>query len=61
MGLKALIRRFRDNENGATTTDWVVLTAAMTVLAGTGYLATERGVTDAAETTQSNISSRPVR
>lgn len=33
------IRRFREDENGAVTVDWVVLTAAVVLLAGAAITA----------------------
>lgn len=60
-GMKRFLARLRKEDDGAVTVDWVVLTAAMTVLAGAGYLATERGVTDATNTIQTRISEAPVK
>ena len=43
-----LFRHYR-KEAGAVTVDWVLLTAAVTALAGAGSLAIKSGVTDASE------------
>ena len=37
------IKKFRKDENGAVTVDWVVLTAAVVALAGAAYTSIESG------------------
>lgn len=41
-----MFRKFREDESGAVTVDWVVLTAAVVALAGAAYVAIQEG-TDA--------------
>ena len=38
-----LINKFRNDEDGAVTVDWVVLTAAVVALAGAAYTSIETG------------------
>lgn len=38
-----LLKTFRKDEDGAVTVDWVVLTAAVVLLAGAAYQAIEDG------------------
>ncbi|TNF64489.1 MAG: hypothetical protein EP307_02650 [Rhodobacteraceae bacterium] len=40
-----LINKFRKDENGAVTVDWVVLTAAVVALAGAAYGSIQSGAT----------------
>ncbi|MAC79873.1 MAG: hypothetical protein CML66_17625 [Rhodobacteraceae bacterium] len=40
------IKNFRQDENGAVTVDWVVLTAAVVALAGAAYTAIDSGATN---------------
>ena len=40
------IKRFRKDEDGAVTVDWVVLTAAVVGLAVAAYTSIETGATD---------------
>jgi len=55
MKLLNLIARFRKDESGAVTVDWVVLTAALVALAvGIGIFITD-GLNDTAQTIASNI------
>ena len=37
------IKKFRNDEDGAVTVDWVVLTAAVVALAGAAYTSIESG------------------
>ena len=39
------IKNFRNDEDGAVTVDWVVLTAAVVALAGAAYSSIETGAT----------------
>ena len=45
------IKKFRKDENGAVTVDWVVLTAAVVALAGAAYTSIESGAENLTETT----------
>ncbi|WP_163846586.1 Flp family type IVb pilin [Pseudooceanicola aestuarii] len=40
------IKNFRNDEDGAVTVDWVVLTAAVIALGGAAYTAIEGGATE---------------
>ncbi|MEM8731807.1 MAG: hypothetical protein AAGF79_18005 [Pseudomonadota bacterium] len=45
------IKNFRNDEDGAVTVDWVVLTAAVVALAGAAYTAIEDGAENLTENT----------
>ncbi len=45
------INKFRKDENGAVTVDWVVLTAAVVALAGAAYTSIETGASNLTEST----------
>ena len=45
------IKKFRKDEDGAVTVDWVVLTAAVVALAGAAYTSIESGATGLTEST----------
>lgn len=47
------IKNFKNDESGAVTVDWVVLTAAVVGLAVAAYSAIEDGASDLTENTQS--------
>lgn len=44
--MKKFINKFRKNEDGAVTVDWVVLTAAVVGLAVAAYSSIETGATE---------------
>ncbi|MEO9517588.1 hypothetical protein [Shimia sp.] len=44
--MNKFLNKFRKDEDGAVTVDWVVLTAAVVGLAVAAYAAIERGATD---------------
>ena len=50
-----LFNKFRKDENGAVTVDWVVLTAAVVALAGAAYTSIETGAENLTESTGSFI------
>ena len=45
------IKKFRKDENGAVTVDWVVLTAAVVALAGAAYTSIESGAENLTQST----------
>ena len=45
------LKKFRKDENGAVTVDWVVLTAAVVALAGAAYSSIEGGAESLTEST----------
>jgi len=45
------IKNFRNDEDGAVTVDWVVLTAAVVALAGAAYSSIQDGATALTSTT----------
>lgn len=45
------LTKFRNDEDGAVTVDWVVLTAAVVLLAGAAYQAIEDGSSDLTDAT----------
>ncbi len=45
------LNKFRKDENGAVTVDWVVLTAAVVALAGAAYTSIEDGASGLTEST----------
>ena len=51
---------FTDDENGAVTVDWVVLSAAVVGLAAFGVLQTQQGVFSVAGRISSSVASQPV-
>ena len=46
-----LLKKFRRDEDGAVTVDWVVLTAAVVALAGAAYSSIETGAENLTEST----------
>ncbi len=50
-----LINKFRKDEDGAVTVDWVVLTAAVVALAAAAYNSIETGTSNLSADTQSFI------
>ncbi|PJE36003.1 hypothetical protein CVM52_14200 [Pseudooceanicola lipolyticus] len=50
-----LFKKFRKDEDGAVTVDWVVLTAAVVALAGAAYTAIETGASNLSSDTGSFI------
>ncbi len=46
-----LLKKFRKDEDGAVTVDWVVLTAAVVALAGAAYSSIETGAENLTEST----------
>jgi len=51
-----LLTKFRKDEDGAVTVDWVVLTAAVVALAAAAYSSIETGTTALTGTTSTYIS-----
>ena len=49
MNLKSLITRFRKDEDGAVTVDWVVLTAGLVILAAALGTTISNGVNESAK------------
>ncbi|TNJ42011.1 Flp family type IVb pilin [Phaeobacter sp. B1627] len=49
-------KNFRKDDSGAVTVDWVVLTAAVAVLAGIVYTSIENGASDLTESTGNFLS-----
>jgi len=45
------IKNFRNDEDGAVTVDWVVLTAAVVALAGAAYTSIESGASNLTSST----------
>ena len=45
------IKKFRRDEDGAVTVDWVVLTAAVVALAGAAYTSIQNGASDLTSST----------
>lgn len=54
------LKKLRDDEAGAVTVDWVVLTAAVVGLAAAGWTTTRDGVMVAANTTSSGVATQSV-
>lgn len=52
-----LFKKFRNDESGAVTVDWVVLTAAVIALAGVAYTQIAAGVNDGAGAISSSLGS----
>jgi Flp pilus assembly pilin Flp len=52
------IKNFRNNEDGAVTVDWVVLTAAVVALAGAAYTSIETGASGLTGTTSTFITAQ---
>jgi Flp pilus assembly pilin Flp len=52
------IKNFRNDEDGAVTVDWVVLTAAVVALAGAAYSSIESGATALTSTTGAFITAQ---
>lgn len=59
--MKKLLQKFKLKEDGAVSVDWVVLTAAMTVLASAGIVATQSGVNVASAKVSAHIADDTVR
>lgn len=53
--MNKFIKKFRQDEDGAVTVDWVVLTAAVVALAGAAYTAIETGSSTLTASTQTFI------
>ena len=53
-----LFKKFRNDESGAVTVDWVVLTAAVVALAAAAYGSIETGATSLTSTTGTYISGK---
>jgi Flp pilus assembly pilin Flp len=53
-----LINKFRKDENGAVTVDWVVLTAAVVGLAVAAYTSIETGATELTADTATFLNGR---
>ena len=54
------IKKFVDDENGAVTVDWVVLTAAVVGLASAAILSIQGGTGSVGTTVGGNLSARTV-
>lgn len=54
------IKKFRKDEEGAVTVDWVVLTAAVVGLGVAGVTAVSGGVSTLADTISSNVSTAQI-
>jgi Flp pilus assembly pilin Flp len=52
-----MFRKFRKDEDGAVTVDWVVLTAAVVALAGAAYVAIQEGTSSLSENIQEELQS----
>ena len=52
------IKNFRNDEDGAVTVDWVVLTAAVVALAGAAYTSIETGASDLTSSTSTFLSNQ---
>ena len=52
------IKNFRNDEDGAVTVDWVVLTAAVVALAGAAYGSIQSGASDLTDSTGDFISGK---
>ncbi|WP_424987744.1 hypothetical protein [Microbulbifer sp. S227A] len=50
-----LFKKFRKDEDGAVTVDWVVLTAAVVALAGAAYTAIQDGSETLSESIESEL------
>ncbi|PQO24230.1 hypothetical protein C2I36_03900 [Rhodobacteraceae bacterium WD3A24] len=60
MKLFNLIKTFRDDESGAVTVDWVVLTAAIVGLGIAVIVAVGPGITNLADSISSSVSGTTV-
>ena len=56
--MNKFLSKFRKDEDGAVTVDWVVLTAAVVALAGAAYTSISTGTTSLTESTGSFISGK---
>ena len=56
--MNKFLNKFRKDEDGAVTVDWVVLTAAVVALAGAAYTSISSGTTSLTESTGSFISGK---
>ncbi len=54
--LKNIFKRFKNDESGAVTVDWVVLTAAIVALGGVAYPLVKDGVTTKATAAKTSLS-----
>ena len=54
------IKNFRNDEDGAVTVDWVVLTAAVIALGGAAYTAIEDGATAMTDNVESHMSTASI-
>ncbi|HBS49440.1 MAG TPA: hypothetical protein DEA05_04800 [Rhodobacteraceae bacterium] len=54
------IKNFRNDEDGAVTVDWVVLTAAVVALAGAAYTSIESGTSTLAGNVEDAITAGTV-
>ncbi|WP_298972227.1 hypothetical protein [uncultured Roseobacter sp.] len=54
------IKKFHDNEDGAVTVDWVILTAAVVGLAIAAYTSIEEGATSVTQATQEFLDTQTV-
>ena len=53
--MNKFLNKFRKDEDGAVTVDWVVLTAAVVALAGAAYTSIESGASTLSENTETFI------
>ncbi len=54
------IKNFREDESGAVTVDWVVLTAAVAALGGVAYTSISAGVDSLADTAEASLGAAAV-
>ena len=54
------IKNFRNDEDGAVTVDWVVLTAAVIALGGAAYTAIEDGATSMTDNVEAHMSTASI-
>ena len=55
-----LFNKFRKDESGAVTVDWVVLTAAVVALAGAAYGSIQTGATDMTAATSTFLAGQTI-
>lgn len=53
---KLFLRKFRQDDDGAITVDWVVLTASVIALAVAGFIGTLQGVNTAGSNVSTTLS-----
>lgn len=58
--MNRIFKNFRDQEDGAVTVDWVVLTAAVVGLAIAAYTSIEEGATALTQATEAFLSGQTV-